>query len=147
MPFGRRTTYAGAVFAPRRMVYSVVIRKTYACSCSRSILEHNRTIIAVSKHVIAQNALSSGSISIGVEEAAQVGVVIPGLEVVETGFSVLRLTAMPGYALDTHTKPNGFRVGASNNPMILDQDTECANFVICVLSYQAYFSLPIKLVR
>jgi hypothetical protein len=38
-------------------------------------------------------------------------IVKSALEIVERGLSVLGLTAMPDYTLDTHTKPRGFRVG------------------------------------
>ena len=75
------------------------------------VFENCWDIIAVGKHIIADDALASGDEGVGVDEAAEVGIVIPGLEVIEAGFSVLGLTAMLDYALDTHTKPQGFRVG------------------------------------
>ena len=49
----------------------------------------HRIVITVGKHVIAQEALAGGGEGIGGIEAAQAGVVIPGLEVVELKFSVL----------------------------------------------------------
>ena len=55
--------------------------------------------------------MTSRCIGVGVDEPAHIGIVITGLEIVERGLSVLGLTAMPDYALDTHTKSCGFRVG------------------------------------
>ena len=55
--------------------------------------------------------MAGGGKGVGVKESAEFGIVITGLEVIEFGFSVLGLTAMLDYALDTHTKPHGFRVG------------------------------------
>ena len=48
---------------------------------------------------------------VGRNEPSNCGVVVSGLEVIEFGLSVLGLTAMLNYALDTHTKSIGFRVG------------------------------------
>ena len=42
-----------------------------------------RIIITIGKHVIAQEALAGGGEGIGVEEAAQRGVVIAALEVIK----------------------------------------------------------------
>ena len=45
-----------------------------------------------SKHVIADNTLTGGYQSVGVDESAYAGIVIAGLEVVERGLSVLCVT-------------------------------------------------------
>ena len=68
-------------------------------------------IPAIGKHIIAEDTLACRGVGIGINESAQFGIVITGLEVVERGLSVLRLTTIPNYTLDTHTKPQGFRVG------------------------------------
>ena len=52
----------------------------------------NRVVIAICKHVIAEDALASGCVGVGVDEPAYFGIVITGLEVVERGLSVLGLT-------------------------------------------------------
>ena len=49
----------------------------------------NRIVSTVGKHVIAQQALSSRSKCVGVEESTQCGVVIAGLAVVKLGFRVV----------------------------------------------------------
>jgi hypothetical protein len=51
-------------------------------------------IVAVRKHVIAQEALSGGGEGIGGIETAQAGVVIPGLEVVELKFRVIDIATV-----------------------------------------------------
>ena len=48
----------------------------------------NRIITAIGKHVIAQQALSGGGKGIGIDESAEAGIVIAGLEVVQAGFGV-----------------------------------------------------------
>ena len=56
---------------------------------TKRVFEANRVIQAVSKHVIAQNTLAGGSVGVGIEESAQFGGVISGLQVIETGLSVV----------------------------------------------------------
>ena len=63
------------------------------------------------EHIVAKNALSTTCIAVTIDKSTHRRIVISALEVVERGFSVLGLTATPDYALDTHTKPHGFRVG------------------------------------
>ena len=46
-----------------------------------------RAIPAVSKHIIAREALARRSIGICIDEAANAGIVITALQVVEPGFS------------------------------------------------------------
>lgn len=49
----------------------------------------NRVVIAICKHVIAEDVLTSGCVGVGVDEPGHVGIVISGLEIVERGLSVL----------------------------------------------------------
>lgn len=60
-----------------------------------TVHKNHGIIQAIGKHIIAKDTLSSGSISIRVDESADFGIVIAGLEVVEPGLSVLGLTAIP----------------------------------------------------
>ena len=71
----------------------------------------NRIIQAISKHIIAQDALAGGNERIGIDESTHLRIVIAGLQIVEFRLSVLGLATIPDYALHTHTKPHGFRVG------------------------------------
>ena len=50
-----------------------------------------RIIVAVGKHIIAQDTLAGGDEGIGVEEAALFGGVIAALEVIKFGFSFIVL--------------------------------------------------------
>ena len=52
-------------------------------------------VAAVGKHVIAKQALASRRKCVGVEEAADLGVVIPGLQVIEAGISDRILAKTP----------------------------------------------------
>ena len=47
-----------------------------------------RIIPAVGKHIVAQEALAGGGKDVGVDESAEAGIVIAGLEVVQTSFGV-----------------------------------------------------------
>ena len=51
-------------------------------------------IIAISKHVIAQNILSSRNQRISVEEAAEGGVVVSALQIVKLSFVVIDIAAV-----------------------------------------------------
>ena len=73
-------------FAPR-----IIARR----NCSRLIRKINRIIQAIRKHIVAQQALSSGNKYVRVEESAPVGIVISGLEVIEPGFSVVNVAFGP----------------------------------------------------
>ena len=59
------------------------------------LLADNRTVVAVHKHIVAEGALAGGDEGIGAEEAAEIGVVISGLEIVKPGFCVLWLATEP----------------------------------------------------
>ena len=70
------------------------------------------TVAAICKHVIAQDALAGGCVGVGVDESAQFGIIIAGLEVVERGLSVLGLTVRPFTAFLPPRNPANF-VGVS----------------------------------
>ena len=59
----------------------------------------NRIIKAVGEHIIAEDTLSSGSVSIGIEESAQFGIVITGLEVIQFGLCSGILATMENRAV------------------------------------------------
>ena len=61
------------------------------------IRKNYRIVQTIGKHVIAQDTLAGGGVSIGIDESAQFGIVITGLEVVEGGFNVLGLSAVVYY--------------------------------------------------
>ena len=46
----------------------------------------NRIIQAIGEHVVAKNTLAGGGVGVGVEEAADCGVVISALQIIEPGF-------------------------------------------------------------
>ena len=50
-----------------------------------------RIVFAIGKHVIAQDTLAGGGVGVGIEESADLGIVITGLEVVEPGLSVVNV--------------------------------------------------------
>jgi hypothetical protein len=50
-------------------------------------------IPTIGKHVIAENTLAGGNEGIGVDESADCGVVITGLQVIEAGIIVIVVTA------------------------------------------------------
>ena len=56
---------------------------------SASVFKIGRIIIAIREHITAEDALAGGGIGVGVEEAAQLGVVVAGLEVVQTGIGIV----------------------------------------------------------
>jgi hypothetical protein len=52
-------------------------------------------ISTIGKHVIAQHALTGGSIGVRIDEPAYFGVVISALEIVQPGLSSIDLAASP----------------------------------------------------
>ena len=64
-------------------------------SSSTSIFEKDRTVIAIRKHVGADNALAGGGVGVGIYEAAQLGIVVAGLEVIEPGVSTFKCPRRP----------------------------------------------------
>ena len=62
---------------------------------SARITAINRIILTISKHVIAQAALTGRKQRVCVDESAQFRIVIAGLEIVERGLSVLGVAVGP----------------------------------------------------
>lgn len=56
-------------------------------------------IPTIGKHVIAENTLAGGNEGIGVDEAADCGVVITGLQVIEPGIGGVVAAAGMGWCL------------------------------------------------
>lgn len=52
-----------------------------------------RTIVAVRKHIIPQEALACAAVGVRIEETLNNGVVVAGLEVIESGF-LIRVVAV-----------------------------------------------------
>ena len=60
---------------------------------SSEIRSADRIIAAVGKHVIAEDALTGGDEGVGVDEAADLGIIITALQVIEPGISVVLVAA------------------------------------------------------
>ena len=55
-------------------------------------------IQTICKHIIAQQALAGGNEGVGVDEAAEFGVIISALEIIESRFVVVDIaTVLPAY--------------------------------------------------
>ena len=54
-----------------------------------------RVIIAIRKHVMADNSLAGGGVGVGVDEAAQLWIVVAGQEVIEPGVSWVKCLIQP----------------------------------------------------
>ena len=54
----------------------------------------NRAIVAVGKHVITHVTLPSTCIAIRVDESANFGVIVAGLEIVEAGFGIVIIASV-----------------------------------------------------
>ena len=69
----------------------------------------NRVIIAVGEHIITQQALSGRSKCIGVEESADVCIVISALQIIKPGLSVVDVAGRGYWASDPAAlrKPSG----------------------------------------
>ena len=83
------TTTAGTADFPWRFVPLSIIAKAYMGGIARTVHKNHRVVQTVGKHIIAKNTLSGAGVGIGIDESAQFGIVITGLEVVERGLSVL----------------------------------------------------------
>ena len=57
------------------------------------ITQDHRTIVAIRKHVIAEGSLAGGDEGISIDETADGGVVKTALQVIQTGFSIVYITA------------------------------------------------------
>ena len=66
-------------------------------SVSTGIRSINGIIAAICKHVIAQQALAGGDIDVRIEEAADCGIIISALQVIQPGISDTELAAMVFY--------------------------------------------------
>ena len=55
---------------------------------------------------MTQHALAGGGIGVGVDESADAGIVIPGLEIVEPGLSVVGIAAKSKRAYFIYKKEN-----------------------------------------
>ena len=53
--------------------------------CTTRISIANRVIPAIRKHIVPQETLAGGGVGVGVDEAADLGIVISALEVIEPG--------------------------------------------------------------
>ena len=53
------------------------------------VITHNRITLTVGEHVIAQDALAGGGEGVCVDEAADGGIVITGLQIIEPGFGIV----------------------------------------------------------
>ena len=62
------------------------------------IRKNYRIVQTIGKHVIAQDTLAGGGVSIGIDESAQFGIVVTGLQIIEFCLSVLGLAEIPIYA-------------------------------------------------
>ena len=60
---------------------------------TRTVDRANRIVIAVGEHVVTYQSLAGGDEGVGVDEAADSGVVITALEVIKTRFSIVYITA------------------------------------------------------
>ena len=61
---------------------------------TRRITENDWIIIAVGKHIVAQDALAGGGEGVGIEEAGGGGVVVAGMEVIEASFGIVAIASV-----------------------------------------------------
>ena len=57
----------------------MVVPDVAGANRSRGITTTNRIVVAISKHVVTEQSLAGGDEGVGVEEAAECGIVITGL--------------------------------------------------------------------
>ena len=86
------TTTAGTADFPWRFDPLSIIAKAYMGGIARTVHKNHRVVQTVGKHIIAKNTLSGAGVGIGIDESAQFGIVITGVEVVEFRLSVLGLS-------------------------------------------------------
>ena len=75
-----------------------IAQKRAAYHCTQRIHICYGIVLAVGKHVIAQNTLAGGCVGVCIEESAQFWGVISGLQVIETGLSVVYIATTPNEA-------------------------------------------------
>jgi len=63
-------------------------------TCSSEVFPICWIVQAISKHIVAQEALSGGYKSISIDKSANFGIIIPALEVIEAGFGVVDIAAV-----------------------------------------------------
>ena len=63
------------------------------CGETRMINEIDRIIPAVGEHIMPEDALAGAYERVGIDKSAQFGVIIAGLQVIETGFGIVQLAA------------------------------------------------------
>lgn len=66
-------------------------------------------IVAISKHIVAKDALTGRYEGVCAEESAELGIVVAGLEVIETGFLVIDIATVAERVMQT--KCAGHRAG------------------------------------
>ena len=88
-----KATAAGAVIAPGGVFDSSVSGQASFGNHSSCIRAIGRIVVAVSKHVIAKDALAGGDEGDSVDKSADCGVVITGLQVIEPGIGVVLVAA------------------------------------------------------
>jgi len=54
-----------------------------------------RIFQTIGKHIAALDSLAGGGVGVGVEEAAELGIVVAGLEVIEPGVSTFKCPRRP----------------------------------------------------
>ena len=86
------TTTAGTADFPWRFVPLPIIAKACMGSITGTIHKSHRIIQTIGKHVIAEDALTGGCVGISIDESAQFGIVITGLQIVEFSLSVMYVT-------------------------------------------------------
>lgn len=67
----------------------------------------DRIIIAVCKHIMTNDSLPSAGITIRIDESADVGVVIAGLQIIELGIGIVVITTVAQGVDGSHTSCGG----------------------------------------
>lgn len=76
------------------MINHIMVRQEcilWQCACR--IIKADRIIVAIGKHIVAQNALACGGKCVGIDESSQFGIIITALKVVKAGLSIVDITA------------------------------------------------------
>ena len=92
------------------MQYIKGLVKGYLCCVPLLISIYDRIIPTICKHVVANKALAGGGVGICVDEAADLGIIVTGLEVIELGISVVALATDPKNSLsvqENSSSPEG----------------------------------------
>ena len=56
------------------------------------IFQHHRIIVAIGKHVIAHNALSSADVDVRADEPAPRRIIVPARQIIQPGFGIVEVT-------------------------------------------------------